>query len=201
MRFILSMQIARTDCMACRHELYTIGHSTRTLDEFLHLLKTYEIEVLADIRTIPESRRYPHFSRNSLSSTLSSNGIQYIHLKELGGLRRPRKDSENLGWRNESFRGYADYMQTSEFKEALAGLAGLAENRRTVIMCAEAVPWRCHRNLVADALTVFYQFDVYHIINERSAQQHRVTSFAVANGKTITYPVEDSPTDLFSPTE
>ena len=134
--------------------LYTIGHSTRTADALVELLRAHRIEMLVDVRTIPRSRHNPQFNRDALAQSLAAAGIDYAHHPALGGLRHPRKDSVNLGWRNASFRGYADYMQTAEFARALDALEALADARRTAIMCAEAVPWRCHRGLIADALTV-----------------------------------------------
>jgi len=136
------------------HALYTIGHSTRTAAELLALLQEQGIETVVDVRTIPRSRHNPQFNQDALACTLGEAGLAYVHRKALGGLRHARKDSVNLGWRNASFRGYADYMQTEEFARALAELEQMAEAWRTAIMCAEAVPWRCHRGLIADALTV-----------------------------------------------
>src|SRR5579862_5509913 len=133
--------------------LYTVGHSTRPIDEFIRLLETFGIDQLIDIRTVPKSRHNPQFARESLADSLKQAGILYRHLPGLGGLRKPRPDSINSAWRNASFRGYADYMQTDPFRENLDQLIRLAAERTTAIMCAEAVPWRCHRSLVADALT------------------------------------------------
>jgi uncharacterized protein (DUF488 family) len=134
--------------------LYTVGHSTRSAAQLLELLGEAGITTLVDVRTIPGSRRNPQFGQAALEAALARAGLDYRHVKALGGLRRPRKDSVNLGWRNPSFRGYADYMQTEAFARALAELETLAAARPTVIMCAEALPWRCHRGLIADALTV-----------------------------------------------
>ncbi len=135
------------------YTLYTIGHSTRTLEEFLDLLQAHGIQELVDVRTIPQSRRYPHFGKDALATALKEAGIVYTHLPQLGGLRHTTKDSVNTGWRNLSFRGYADYMATNAFEEGLQALKAIAEQRITAIMCAEAVPWRCHRSLIADDLT------------------------------------------------
>jgi uncharacterized protein (DUF488 family) len=155
--------------------IYTIGHSTRTLDELISLLKEDEIERLADLRRYPGSRRYPHFSRESLSVSLPQNGIEYVHVPDLGGRRKPRPNSPNTAWRNEQFRGYADYMSTPEFAKALDAL--LTSGLRTAIMCAEAVPWRCHRNLVADELTR-RGHEVVHIIGPGPAQKHVMNPMA-----------------------
>ncbi|HEY6843976.1 MAG TPA: DUF488 domain-containing protein [Thermoanaerobaculia bacterium] len=152
--------------------IWTIGHSTRTLDELVSLLREHDIERLADIRRYPGSRRYPHFSRESLAENLP---IAYVHMPELGGRRRPRPDSPNTAWRNEQFRGYADYMATPEFKSAIDAL--LASDHRTAIMCAEAVPWRCHRNLVADALTR-RGHEVIHILGPGASQKHVINPMA-----------------------
>ncbi len=134
--------------------MLTIGHSTRALEDFIVLLKAHGVEQLIDVRTIPRSRHNPQFNADTLPAGLRAADIAYVHLKELGGLRYPRADSPNQGWRNSSFRGYADYMQTEEFAKALERLLALAAKKRSVIMCAEAVPWRCHRSLIADALRV-----------------------------------------------
>lgn len=167
--------------------IHTIGHSTRPFDEFVAVLRAYDIEVVADVRTVPKSRRNPQFHIDSLSQALPAAGIDYVHLKALGGLRHTRPDSPNGGWRNESFRGYADYLQTPEFAAGLDELLGLAEERRTVIMCAEAVPWRCHRSLIGDALLV-RGHEVVDIYDERTAKPETLTSFAVVDGLRITYP-------------
>ena len=161
--------------------IYTIGHSTRTLDELISLLREHEIQRLADIRRYPGSRRYPHFSKESLEKTLP---IDYVHVPALGGRRRPLPDSPNTAWRNEQFRGYADYMSTREFADALDGL--LASDLRTAIMCAEAVPWRCHRNLVADELTR-RGHEVIHIIGPGSAQKHELNKLASVEGEHLVY--------------
>jgi uncharacterized protein (DUF488 family) len=142
-----------------------------------------------DVRTAPGSRRHPQFMRDELACSLADEGIDYIHLKELGGFRKPRTDSPNSAWRNESFRGYADYMQTPEFDAALERLIELAGDRSTAVMCSEAVPWRCHRSLIADALTV-RGIPVQHLMSERAAKGHTLTSFAVVDGERITYPQE-----------
>jgi uncharacterized protein (DUF488 family) len=168
-------------------EIWTIGHSNRSLEEFLALLQAHGIELLVDIRTVPRSGHNPHFSRDSLEKALPSAGIRYIHMPALGGLRHPRRDSINLGWRNASFRGYADYMQTPDFQAAISELIDLGRTCRTAIMCAEAVPWRCHRSLVADALVV-REIPVSHILGRSKASPHKLTPFALVNGAKVTYP-------------
>jgi uncharacterized protein (DUF488 family) len=167
--------------------IFTAGHSNVSAETFLALLRTYEIECVADIRTVPRSRHNPQFNADALASALAENDIEYVPLQELGGLRHPRKDSPNTGWRNEGFRGYADYMQTPSFAEGLERLIEISRSRRTAIMCAEAVPWRCHRSLVADALVVRGVL-VIEIISQTSWRPHVLTSFAHVEGTDITYP-------------
>lgn len=167
--------------------LYTIGHSTRTIDELLALLKAHRIELLVDVRTAPGSRRNPQFGQDSLRESLRAGGIEYLHMKSLGGLRRPRPDSPNAAWRNASFRGYADYMQTIQFEQAIDELMAAASAARSVIMCAEAVPWRCHRSLIGDALVV-RGVEVIDIVGPKSARAHQLTSFARVDGTRVTYP-------------
>jgi uncharacterized protein (DUF488 family) len=165
---------------------YTIGHSTRSLDEFLALLAAYRIEQLIDIRSIPKSRRHPHFAREALARSLEQARIAYRHCPALGGRRKPRPDSPNTAWRVEGFRGYADYMETDAFRHAVDELVVGAQSARTVIMCAEAVWWRCHRQLVADAL-VARGVGVRHITSATAAPAHSLTEFAqIANGR-VTY--------------
>ncbi len=135
-------------------KFYTIGHSTRSIDEFIAILLHYKIEALVDVRSLPGSERLPHFNKENLAPVLEENGISYIHLKELGGLRHTTKDSINKAWHNKSFRGYADYMQTTEFKDGLKTLIGIVDRARTAIMCAEVLPWRCHRSLIGDAMII-----------------------------------------------
>ena len=168
-------------------EIFAIGHSTRTLEQFTEILKAHGVTLLADIRTIPKSRHNPQFNAESLEVELPKAGIRYRHLKELGGLRHAAKDSINTGWENASFRGYADYMQTEEFARALADLIALSETERVAIMCAEGNPFRCHRSLVADALTV-RGARVRHISSRKSAKEHVLTPFAHVEGTRITYP-------------
>jgi uncharacterized protein (DUF488 family) len=167
--------------------LFTIGHSTRPIDEFVELLRANGVKLLIDIRTIPKSRHNPQFNGDTLATSLRSARIRYIHLKELGGLRRAKSDSINLGWRNPSFRGFADYMQTPEFAEALERAIQLAEARPTALMCAEAVPWRCHRSLVADALLV-RGIRAVEIVSKAAPKEHKLTPFAHVRGTKITYP-------------
>ncbi|MGC2423216.1 MAG: DUF488 domain-containing protein [Nitrospirota bacterium] len=167
--------------------ILTIGHSIRTIDEFLGLVKAHGIETVVDVRTVPRSRHNPQFNRDTLPASLKANEIDYVHMAGLGGLRHARKDSQNMGWRNTSFRGFADYMQTEEFKTSLQELIELSKTRRMAIMCAEAVPWRCHRSLIADALTVRC-IEVEHIIGPVRLQEHRLTPFARVEGGSITYP-------------
>ena len=167
--------------------IYTIGHSTRPIAEFIAIVESFRIELVCDIRTIPKSRRNPQFAGDALRDALAERGIEYAHLKALGGLRHARKDSLNGAWRNDSFRGYADYMQTAEFAEAIRDLIARATQRRTAIMCAEAVPWRCHRSLVGDALSV-RGVNVEDITSETRAQAHRLTPWAKVDGVEISYP-------------
>jgi uncharacterized protein (DUF488 family) len=171
--------------------VYTIGHSTRTLDELVEILRAFRIDVLVDIRTVPRSGRNPQFNRDTLPTALGEHGIDYIHIPELGGLRRPKTDSTNTGWRNESFRGYADYMQTPGFEAGLETLRGLLSRGNVALMCAEAVPWRCHRSLVADALSA-RGARVEHITSATRASRHRMTPFAHITGTRVTYPGQAS---------
>lgn len=171
--------------------IFTVGHSTRTLDELVTLLRAFDVSVLADIRTIPRSRHNPQFNGDALRSALRSRRLRYVHLSELGGLRRPRKDSTNVGWRNASFRGFADYMLTKDFEAGLAMLRALTADGRVALMCAEAVPWRCHRSLIADALTA-RGAHVDHITSAKRSTPHHLTEFAEVKRTRVTYPAEDS---------
>ncbi len=171
-------------------QLYTIGHSTRTLDELTALLRAVDVSVLADIRSIPRSRHNPQFNADSLVLSLRARGLRYTHLPELGGLRHAHKDSHNGAWRNASFRGFADYMQTEGFESGLSRLRKLATKGTVALMCAEAVPWRCHRSLVADALTA-RGAQVRDIIGPSKPTLHRMTAFARVKGAQVTYPDED----------
>lgn len=167
--------------------IFTVGHSTRGAADFLELLKKHGVAGVADVRTIPRSRLHPHFSADSLSIFLPKHEIDYIHLPGLGGLRKPRRDSVNGGWRHEAFRGYADHMQTHEFIDALETLIAFATGRQTAVMCAEAKWWQCHRQLIADAL-VARGIEVRHIMSGRDAPAHQITSFARITGSTVHYP-------------
>lgn len=169
--------------------LMTVGHSTRPIDDFIALLKAHGVREIVDIRTIPRSRRNPQFGRENLPGALEKAGIGYVHMGGLGGLRHPRKDSRNTGWRNSGFRGFADYMETPEFAAALSELIAEAARTRVAIMCAEAVPWRCHRSLIADALTV-RSIPVEHIMSAEKRQAHALTPFAIVKGGEIIYPAE-----------
>ena len=172
-----------------RDTIFTVGHSTLKLEDFIAMLEAYGIECLADIRTVPRSRHNPQFNANALAAGLRRHRIAYVPLQALGGLRRPRKDSINTGWRNDSFRGYADYMQTEEFAHGLDELIELSQKRRTAIMCAEAVPWRCHRSLVADALSV-RGIPIIEVLSATSYRVHQLTPFARVRGTSIAYPSE-----------
>lgn len=174
-----------------KDSIFTVGHSTRPIEEFITLLQAYGIESLADIRTVPRSRYNPQFNSDTLGEALRAREIHYVPLPALGGLRHARKDSPNGGWRNASFRGYADYMQTQEFARGLEELVALSRKKRTAIMCAEAVPWRCHRSLVADALSV-RGIPVIEILSATSSCDHKMTPFAHIEGKSITYPPEQA---------
>ncbi len=168
--------------------LYTIGHSTRTLDELVDALKSFGVRTLVDIRTVPRSRHVPQFNQDMLNQTLPKRGIRYRHFPGLGGLRKPRADSQNTAWRNSSFRGFADYMETQEFSDALDELRMLSQEAGPVaIMCAEAVPWRCHRSLVADAL-VARGDAVVHIMGPGKGNSHELSSWARVEGTRVTYP-------------
>ncbi len=167
--------------------LYTVGHSTRPLDELVACLQSFAITELVDIRTVPRSRRHPQFETTALARSLPEAGIRYEHLGALGGLRKPAKDSPNAGWRNASFRGYADHMQTPGFEAGLARLREIVTAGTTAIMCAEAVPWRCHRSLVADAL-VARGATVRHVMAPGKAQPHKLTPFARVDGERVSYP-------------
>jgi len=168
--------------------VFTIGHSTRTWKAFLELLRTHGIQRVIDVRSIPRSRHNPQFNRETLSAKLRAARIGYVHLRKLGGLRHARRDSPNTGWRNTSFRGFADYMQTPEFEEGLQRLIKLARQKKSALMCAEAVPWRCHRSLIGDALVV-RGMRVVDIISAKRSQDHELTSFGRVRGAHIIYPL------------
>lgn len=169
----------------------TIGHSTRTLEEFIGLLQAHAVIRVVDVRTIPRSWHNPQFNKDSLPASLKKAGLSYVHLSGLGGLRHAKPDSINLGWRNASFRGYADYMQTPEFDQSLEEFIQMAKQKRVAIMCAEAVPWRCHRSLIADALLV-RGIRAEDIMSLTRRTVHTLTPFAKVRGTTITYPTEKS---------
>ena len=170
--------------------VYTVGHSTRPIEVFIELLKSFEITHLVDVRTIPRSRRNPQFNKESLPEPMGAVSIAYTHIPGLGGLRKPLPDSVNTAWRNESFRGYADYMGTPAFDENLQRLIELIDTEAAVaIMCAEALPWRCHRSLIADALLV-RGFQVTDIFDAGKSQPHSLTTFAKVDGEQVTYPGE-----------
>jgi len=165
----------------------TIGHSTRPIEEFVRLLKAHAVTQLIDVRTVPRSRHNPQFNRETLPASLESAGIAYLHMPELGGLRRATSDSVNTGWQNASFRGYADYMQTPEFRGAIERLIQLISQGRIAVMCAEAVPWRCHRSLIADALLV-RGIQSEEIVSATRTRPHVLTPFAKVDGSRIFYP-------------
>ena len=172
--------------------IWTVGHSTRAIDEFISLIQANDIKLLADVRSLPGSRRYPQFNREMLAGSLGKAGIFYEHFPELGGRRKPRKDSPNIAWRNESFRGYADYMETEEFRKGVERLLGLAAGAGpTAIMCAEAVWWRCHRSLISDYLKA-RRIEVMHILDANKTQAHPYTSAArIVNGE-LSYAPENA---------
>src|ERR1700722_6732717 len=172
--------------------LSTVGHSIHPIEDFIGMLQAHAIRRLLDVRTIPKSRRNPQFSQENLRDSLHAAGIEYRHLPGLGGLRHPRKDSINTGWRNASFRGYADYMQTPEFDQNLNDLMQIASKAPSAIMCAEAGPWRCHRSLIADALLA-RGVPVMEILSATKIQPHVMTPFAKPDGEQVTYPSESTP--------
>ena len=178
-------------------QVFTVGHSTRSLADFLALLTGHSVTMLVDVRTVPRSRHNPQFNEDSLPQALSAVGINYTHAAGLGGFRRTVPDSPNAGWRNLSFRGYADYMQTPEFAHELAELVVLASQERVALMCAEAVPWRCHRSLIADALLA-RGVESCEIVSPARLSPHRLTSFARVDGEHIDYPADDEATPSMS---
>lgn len=182
---VQTRRLVRKEAAAPR--ILTIGHSTRPIGEFIRLLQAHGVTRIVDVRTVPRSRHNPQFSRENLPGSLHAAGISYVHRPELGGLRRATSDSPNAGWRNRSFRGYADYMQTAEFRAAVDELIDLAERDRLALMCAEAVPWRCHRSLIADALLV-RGVETADISSATRLSPHRLTAFAKVRGMKITYP-------------
>jgi uncharacterized protein (DUF488 family) len=177
--------------------IYTIGHSTRSLDDFIAMLKSFNVEVLADIRSFPGSRRYPHFNKENLEASLKENNVEYIHLKELGGRRKANPNSKNIAWKSEAFRGYADYMETKEFETAVNELQKIAEEKVTAYMCAEAVWWSCHRSLVSDYLKI-RGWDVQHIMDTGKSQEHPYTSAAsIVDGNLDYTKIKSENYDLF----
>lgn len=170
----------------------TVGHSTRTIEEFIHLLRSHGVHRLVDVRTVPRSRHNPQFNRDQLSPSLHAARLHYSYMPGLGGFRHARQDSVNMGWRNASFRGYADYMQTPEFQQHLEALIMLAQQEKIAVMCAEAVPWRCHRSLIADALLI-RGIEVREITSPTGTRLHMLTPFAQVDGTQITYPAGPSP--------
>lgn len=180
-RFNMSSEIGYIKYM--RNVIWTIGHSILSLNDFMELLKFFQIQLLADIRTLPGSKRYPHFNKESLEQSMPENGIEYVHFKDLGGRRKTQKDSQNTAWRSAAFRGYADYMETEEFKSAIESLESIATEKRNAIMCAEAVWWKCHRSLVADYLKV-NGWEVIHIVGIGKNVEHPYTKPArISDGK------------------
>ncbi len=178
----------RSETLTSDDPIYAIGHSTHPIDAFIGILKTHGIRTLADVRTVPRSRHVPQFNRDALEASLRNEGIGYRHLPNLGGLRKPRRDSTNLGWRNAGFRGFADHMQTAAFDEGIAELIDLSKrNGPVVIVCAEALPWRCHRSLIADALTA-RGIPVLQIDSKGNAEPYSLTPFARVMGGRVTYP-------------
>lgn len=175
--------------------IFTIGHSTKPQQELIDLLKHYGVQLLVDVRTIPRSRYNPQFNREELEKAVPAAGLGYLHYPALGGLRRPHKDSPNEGWKNSGFRGFADYMMTSEFENALEQLIEMSTRKQLSVMCAEAVYWRCHRMLLSDALTV-RAIEVRHILNATRAEPHKLTKFAKVERTKILYPPEQPRLDL-----
>jgi len=169
-------------------QIFTIGHGTKSIEDFIELLKTYDVQRIADVRTIPKSRHNPQFNKEILPRSLKKARIGYIHIKGLGGLRHSKKDSVNAAWRNASFRGFADYMQTEDFKKNIERLIKLAKQKKIAIMCAESLPWRCHRSLIADALQA-RGIRVKHIMSQKICNDHTLTPFAKLKDFQVTYPL------------
>lgn len=173
-----------------KHTIYTVGHSTQSLDDFIAMLQSFDIDILADIRRFPGSGRFPQFNKQNLSAALEKNGINYIHLENLGGRRKVLKDSKNTRWHNDSFRAYADYMETQAFDYAVEELEAVAMKQRTAYMCSEAVWWRCHRSMVSDYLKA-KGWKVWHIMAIGKAEEHPYTSPARIVGNKVLYSTED----------
>ncbi|MGZ6369832.1 MAG: DUF488 domain-containing protein [Bdellovibrionota bacterium] len=167
--------------------MFTVGHSTRSEEEFLRLLEAHQIQVLVDVRRLPGSNRFPQFNSDRLKRSLQGQGIRYFHFMDLGGRRAPKKNSKNLGWRVAAFRGYADFMETDSFKKSLERLIALAKRKRIVVMCAEALPWRCHRRLIADAV-IARGLPVFDILTEKRADRHELPSWARVRAQKLSYP-------------
>jgi uncharacterized protein (DUF488 family) len=167
-------------------KIWTIGHSTHPFDEFILILKSFDIEVVADVRSMPGSRKFPQFNKENLQNLLPENDIDYIHLPELGGRRKVKKDSKNTAWHHPAFRGYADYMETNDFKEGIDKLISIAETKRTAVMCAEALWWRCHRSMIADYLKL-KSWIVIHIISKNKSEEHPYTRPARITGGRLDY--------------
>jgi len=180
--------------------LYTVGHSNRTWEDFVALVKAHDLAAIADVRRFPGSRRLPQFNDANLAKALPEVAIQYLPFPGLGGRRKPSPDSINTGWRNDGFRAYADYMQTEAFTTALEELIEVASRGPTAVMCAEAVPWRCHRSLIADAMLV-RGWQVLDIMSPTSVKPHKLTPFARVSGTDITYPPEEPMLPFSGPTE
>jgi uncharacterized protein (DUF488 family) len=174
--------------MAVRLQLFTIGHSTREWEEFAGLLEENQIMILADVRRFPGSRRYPHFNQGEMRARLQERRIEYVHLEALGGRREPLQGSVNAGWRSKSFMGYADHMASGEFKHGIYQLLELSKSGRVAVMCAEAVPWQCHRMLISDYLACILDLEVHHILSVGKVQRHSVTDFAQVVQGRLTYP-------------
>jgi uncharacterized protein (DUF488 family) len=169
--------------MENRKTIWTIGHSTRSIEEFIEMLLVFQIEVLVDVRSFPGSRRFPQFNKENLAESLLTNKIDYVHILRLGGRRTPKKDSKNTGWKQGSFRGYADYMETEYFKKGIEELTVIAKKRKTAIMCSEAVWWKCHRSLISDHLK-HKGWMVMHIMDKIKAEEHPYTQVArIVNGE------------------
>ena len=169
--------------MTKKLSIWTIGHSTLALADFVERLESFQIQILVDVRSFPGSRRYPQFNKENLAQSLSAAEVQYLHFQELGGRRRARPDSQNVAWRNESFRGYADYMETEDFTQGISRLQGVAREQRTAIMCSEAVWWRCHRSMISDYLKA-HGVEVIHIMAPGKSEEHPFTSAArIVNGQ------------------
>lgn len=187
MREVIKPEAAKTARRRRVRAVFTVGHSTRSEKDFIALLQAHRVKLLADVRSIPRSRHNPQFNRERLAAALKRAGIRYVHLKELGGLRRARCDSLNTAWRNASFRGFADYMQTREFAEGLGQLMKMAKTRPTAIMCAEVVPWRCHRSLIGDALLA-QGYRVEELASLKRTRAQVMTPWARVRGTQVTYP-------------